>query len=364
MAGGPRPSLSASVPIPKEARKIIVRKLSPEFRQATELISFILPTTLPQGCVLIRNLYCGVNASDVNFTSGRYQSGGASSQPPFDAGFEACGIVAAIGSGVDGLSVGQSVATMQYGGFSEYTVVAAKHCFSIPRASPAVLSLLTSGLTASISLEQTARLQPGEIVLVTAAAGGTGQFFVQLAKAAGAHVIATCGGKDKESLLRRLGADRVVNYREEDLKQVLKREYPKGVNLVCELVGGDMFTTCLNALAPRGRLLIIGAVSQYSAGWKPSTHVGLPEKLLAKSTALLGFFLPMYASHFKRHLGKLLAALEAGKLQVALDPGNFEGIEAVFDAVDHLQSGRSMGKVYVKLAEGGVSPGQPASSRL
>ena len=260
--------------------------------------------------------------------------------------------------------MGQSVATMQYGGFSEYSLVSAKHCFIIPRPSPAVLSLLTSGLTASISLEQTAKLRSGEIVLVTAAAGGTGQFFVQLAKAAGAHVIATCGGKDKEALLRRLGADRVVNYREENLKQVLKTEYPKGVDLVCELVGGEMFKTCLNSLAPKGRLLIIGAVSQYSGGWKPSTHVGLPERLLTKSTALLGFFLPMYASHFKTHLNRLIAALENGKLQVELDPGNFEGISAVFDAVDHLQSGWSMGKVYVKLAQGDVLGSGGMNSKL
>ena len=66
-----------------------------------------------------------------------------------------------------------------------------------------------------------------ETVLVTAAAGGTGQFVVQLAKAAGNHVIATCGSPDKAEHLKRLGADRVINYKEEDLKAILKKEYPK-----------------------------------------------------------------------------------------------------------------------------------------
>ena len=66
-----------------------------------------------------------------------------------------------------------------------------------------------------------------ETVLVTAAAGGTGQFVVQLAKAAGNHVIATCGSPDKAEYLKRLGADRVINYKNEDLKAVLKKEYPK-----------------------------------------------------------------------------------------------------------------------------------------
>ncbi|KAH7622135.1 putative Prostaglandin reductase-3 [Nannochloris sp. 'desiccata'] len=331
-----------------QARKIIVTRLSPNFREATQIVTFPLPQ-IPEGCVLIKNLYCGINASDVNFTSGKYQRGGGPSEPPFDAGFEACGIVVGEGTGQKTLSIGQPVATMQYGGFSEYSIVPAKQCLPMRRAAPAVLALLTSGLTASISLEHTARLKSGEIVLVTAAAGGTGQFFVQLAKAKGAHVIATCGSNEKGQFLKSLGADRVINYKTESLKTVLKNEYPQGVNLVCELVGGEMFSTCLNALAPGGRLLIIGAVSQYSTGWKPSTHVGLPEKLLVRSASLLGFFLPMYAVHFKRHLAQLLDAVEGGKLHVELDPSNFVGLEAVFDAVEHLQRGQSMGKVYVTL---------------
>ena len=382
-----------AVVLPRQARKIVVTRLSPKFREATEIVTFPLPlvtttttdtTTadskfevLPEGWVLIKNLYCGINASDVNFTSGKYQRGGGPSEPPFDAGFEACGVVVAVGktpseknknkniestisrnsSTEHALCIGQPVATMQYGGFSEYSIVPAKQCLPMRRATPAVLALLTSGLTASISLEHTARLQYGETVLVTAAAGGTGQFFVQLAKAKGAHVIATCGSEEKRKFLKSLGADRVVNYKTENLKSVLKNEYPKGVDLVCELVGGEMFSTCVNALAPKGRLLIIGAVSQYSTGWKPSTHVGLPEKLLVKSASLLGFFLPMYAIHFKRHLAQLLEGYEAGKLHVEMDPSKFVGLEAVFDAVDHLQSGKSMGKVYVTLDPAAAAAG-------
>lgn len=340
-------------PIPKTARKVVVTTLSPDFRKATRIERFPLPTTavaLPPGTVLIRYLYCGINASDVNFTSGKYQTGGGPSQPPFDAGFEACGVVAAAAADVAGLTVGQPVATMQYGGFSEYTVLPAKVCIAVPRASPAVVALLTSGLTASISLERTARLRPGETVLITAAAGGTGQFYVQLAKAAGATVVAVAGGPEKVKLLRELGADRVIDYKAENLKQVLKKEYPKGVDVVCELVGGEMFNTCFSALkAGTGRLMVIGMVSQYASGWKPLTYTGLPEKLLARNTALLGFFLPMHAGHFRRHLAALLGALEAGKLRVALDPRRFVGLDAVFDAVDHLQSGRSVGKVVLAL---------------
>jgi len=158
--------------LPNQARKIIVTRLSPNFREATQIVTFpLFPLKIPEGFVLIKNFYCGINASDVNFTSGKYQRGGGPSKPPFDAGFEACGIVAAAGTGQNTLSIGQPVATMQYGGFSEYSLVPAKQCLPMRRATPAVLALLTSGLTASISLEETARLNSGEIVLVTAAAG-------------------------------------------------------------------------------------------------------------------------------------------------------------------------------------------------
>ena len=80
-------------------------------------------------------------------------------------------------------------------------------------------------------LEVVGELSSGETVLVTAAAGATGQLVVQLANQAGNHVIATCGGEDKAKLLRKLGADRVINYRNENIKAVLKKEYPKVTSL-------------------------------------------------------------------------------------------------------------------------------------
>lgn len=139
-------------------------------------------------------------------------------------------------------------------------------------------------------LQECGRLRKGETVLITAAAGGAGQFAVQLAKLAGCHVIATVGSEDKARLIRSLGADRAVNYRTEDLKAVLRAEYPRGVDVVWESVGGEWFGTCLNALAQKGRLIVIGAMSQYKGpdGWKPMPHRGLPEKVLNKSTTVTG----------------------------------------------------------------------------
>lgn len=123
-----------------------------------------------------------------------------------------------------GLQVGQPVATLTYGGFSEYATEKARFVVPVQAPTPEVVAFLTSGLTASIGLEQAA-LKQGETALVTAAAGGTGLFAVQLAKLAGLHVIGTCGSEEKADMLRGLGVDRVVNYKREDLKQVLCHIY-------------------------------------------------------------------------------------------------------------------------------------------
>lgn len=342
-------------PIPDEAQKIVVHDFSPDFIRATRVARYPVVRHPPPGTILVRNKYVGINASDVNFSSGLYQKMGA--QPsdqklPFDCGFEFCGICAATAPDVLNISVGEPVAAMLFGSFAEYILVPAKLAIRVPRIAPEIVALMTSGLTASIAIEHSARVQRGETVLITAAAGGTGQFFVQLSKAAGCHVIAVCGSEEKAKLLRQLGADRIINYRVEDIQSVLKSYYPSGVDVVFELVGGNMFDICLKSLGRKGRLIVIGAMSQYQQGWKPQVHAGIPERLLSKSASCIGFFLLHYSKYFKRHLSMLIESWQNKKLHVALDPvcQNFVGIEDIFRAVQHLQSGSSMGKVYVTLS--------------
>ncbi|KAI8532824.1 hypothetical protein RHMOL_Rhmol11G0244600 [Rhododendron molle] len=302
--------------------------------------------------VLVKIIYAGVNASDVNFSSGRYFSGNNNdldSRLPYDAGFEAVGIIAAVGDSVKNLKVGTPTALMTFGSYAEFTMVPSKHILPVPRPDPEVVAMLTSGLTASIALEKAAQMDSGKVVLVTAAAGGTGQFAVQLAKLAGNTVIATCGGKEKAMLLRDLGVDRVIDYKAEDIKTVLKKEFSKGVDIVYESVGGAMFDLCLNALAIYGRLVVIGMISQYQGehGWKPLNYTGLCEKILAKSQTVAGFFLVQYSSLWQEHLDKLFHLYSLGKLKVALDPRKFLGLHSVADAVEYLHSGKSVGKVVV-----------------
>ena len=347
---------SWAAPHGADAEALQVFQLSPDFRSAVRLVRAPLPALpLPPGKVLVRRLWAGVNASDVNFSSGRYFGGEAAAKAklPFAAGFETVGVVAAVGDAAAGWAPGMACGSFSYGGFAEFGLEDAATLLPVGDVpTPEAVALITSGLTASIALEQAARLRRGDVVLVTAAAGGTGMFAVQLAVAAGARVVATCGGAAKAALLRSLGAHRVIDHTRENVRAVLRAECPKGVDVVYESVGGEMFDTALASLAPRGRLVVIGAVSQYAAGWAaPSSHPGLTEKLLWRSAACVGFFLPLHARHFRRHMARLVAMHAAGTLRVALDPRPFRGLAQAADAVEHLHSGKSLGKVLLQVPQ-------------
>lgn len=338
--------------IPHSFEKVVVHTLSHNFRSATRIVRTELRLPLKPDHVLLKVIYAGVNASDVNFSSGRYFSGNGkdvTSLLPMDSGFEAVGIIAAIGDAVRNLKTGMPAAIMTFGGYAEFVMVPAKHILPVAKPDPEVLAMLTSGLTASIALEKAAQMESGKVVLVTAAAGATGQFAVQLAKLARNTVVATCGGNEKAKLLKDLGVDRVIDYKTEDIKAVLKKEFPKGTDIVYESVGGEMFDICLNALAVYGRLVVIGMISQYQGehGWKPRNYPGICEKLLAKSQTVSGFFLIQYAHLWQEHLDRLVNLFSSGKLKIAIDPKQFVGLHSVADAVEHLHSGKSAGKVVV-----------------
>lgn len=341
----------SDIHLPEFFEKIVVHTLSHDFRSATKVVRTQLNLAIKPHHALVKIIYAGVNASDVNYSSGRYFSGGSKevvTSLPFDAGFEAVGLIAAVGEHVH-LRVGTPVAVMTFGCYSEFVEVPAKHILLVPRPDAEVIGMLTSGLTASLAFEKAGKLKSGEVVLVTAAAGGTGQFAVQLAKLAGNMVVATCGGENKAAFLKSLGADRVIDYKKESIKDVLKKEFPNGVDIIYESVGGEMFSLCLNALAVFGRLIVIGMVSQYQGehGWTPGNYPGLCEKILAKSQTVAGFFLNNYIQFWNEHLNKLFDLYSSGKLKVSMDPKKFLGLASVADAVEHLHSGQSLGKVVV-----------------
>jgi NADPH-dependent curcumin reductase CurA len=243
-----------------------------------------------------------------------------------------------------------------YGAFAEHLISHERHLIKVPAAVPAILPITVCGLTASMALEYVGQMKHGETVLITAAAGATGQFAVQLAKLAGNHVIGTCSSDDKVEYLKSIGCDRPINYRKENVFDVLRKEYPKGVDLVFESVGGEMFETCVNNIAKRGRIIVIGAIAGYqdSSTWKhkPSkVTTPLPSKLLAKSASVRGFFLNDYYRETAAHTKKLNMLVQRGLLNAGVDPSNFVGLEDVPNAIDYMYERKNIGKLVVDLTK-------------
>ncbi len=332
--------------LPDTYRKVVATKFTTNFREAAAIVEEPLPTPEADE-VLVRNLYAGVNATDVNVSAGLYTPG---AQPPIDLGLEVLGEVVAVGDGVEHLQVGMPIIGMYTGaGYREYSIHKAAHVLPVPEPKPEYMALLLSGMTAAVGLNVTGEMKSGETVLVTAAAGGTGQIAVQLAKMAGNHVIGTCSTEEKAAFLRELGCDRVINYRQEDFATVIQEEYPNKLDIVYESVGRQMFDVALDNLAVRGRLVIIGAIAEYVSGPEVVNSPRIWTKLLAKSASVRGMFLPhFFFEHLPTELPKMIEMVATGKLRIQIDPTEFRGVDAVVDAVEFLHSGKNAGKVVVR----------------
>ncbi len=347
--------------IPKTYSKLVAVSLTTNFKEAVRVQKFETPSP-KSGELLVKARYAGINASDVNLTAGRYTPG---IQPPFDTGMEGIGEVVQVGADCSDYKPGDSVGYMTAGAFGEYLILPSKFAIPLPKIDPGFVPLMVSGLTASISLDTFGELKSGENVLVTAAAGGTGQFAVQLAKIAGCHVIGTCSSDEKVEFLKSIGCDRPINYKKEDLKAVLKKEYPKGVDVVYESIGGDMFDTCLKNLSTFGRLIIIGFISSYKGNsFAPPIKAPLQSILLSKSACVRGFFLFNHIKEVPMHFAKLAQLYMTGKLISTIDLGKghssgpFRGMQGILDGVDYLYSSKNAGKVVVEVN------GQDGDSKL
>ena len=345
----------ATKKLPAMYKKLVAVKLTQKFREAAKLVSAELQPPAPNE-VVIKNRYLGINASDINMTAGRYFT---SSQPPFDLGFEGVGEVVMKGDQCDDIKIGQPVAYMNFGAFADFVTINKHHAIPVTAAKPEVIPCLVSGLTAAISLDKVGEIKPDDKVLVTAAAGGTGQFAVQWAKKSGCHVIGTCSTDEKVDLLKRLGCDRPINTSKENLRDIMKGEYSSGVNVVYESVGGDVFDTCVDSLANKGKVIVIGYVKGYEmdAGFAKTKTATLPPKLLAKSASIRGFMLFQFTEHYKEYLGKLFQSEADGSIKALVDngvnhsKGPFKGLASITDAVEYLYTRKSRGKIYVELPE-------------
>ncbi len=331
----------------KEFRRIVIARIGDSFRDCTEIVA--APLREPEaGELRIRNHYAGVNGVyDQMMCLDRVEH--TKVVPPADTGVEAVGIVEACGTGVSAFRPGDAVATMVVGtAYRDWNICQAKDAIAIPAATPEVLALIPSGVSAMVALEQVGEMRRDEVVCVTAAAGGLGNILVQLAVNAGNHVVAVCGSDDKAARLADLGVARVVQYRREDLAEVLANEYADRLDLVLDSVGGPTFDVLVDNLAPLGRLVICG----YTSDRVPTRSVQqerIYTKLYWKAASIRGFMNYRFAEHAQDARRRLLDMLATGEIRPLVDDVACIGLESVADAVERLLAGDNTGKVVVDL---------------
>jgi len=252
------------------------------------------PTPKP-GQVKIAVRAVGLNYADTMFTKGQYFV-----RPTFPAipGLEAAGEVVALGEGVTSLRVGDRVMALGAGSYAEYMVAPAHYVYPLPAglSYEVAAALPIQGLTAHHVLSLAGRLSPGEAVLVHAAAGGVGSLAVQLARRMGASfIVGTVGSTAKEELVRGLGADLVVNYRESDFATRIRNDIKRGVDVALEMLGGsESYKRTLACLAPLGRMVVFGAATGDVRGTIE------PVGLMPKNLSVIGYYLTALLE--QRHL--------------------------------------------------------------
>jgi NADPH2:quinone reductase len=277
-----------------------------------------LPTPAPApGQVRIAIHAASLNFPDLLTVQNKYQVKPA---PPFVPGSEFSGVVDALGDGVRHLKLGDRVATIGVsGGFGTHACVEAANVMPLPPGfdlDDAAAFAFTYG-TSHHALVDRAGLRAGESVLVLGAAGGVGSAAVQIAKAAGARVIAAASSDEKCAFCRGLGADATIDTSREPLREALKAATEgKGPDVVYDPVGGELAEPAFRGIAWRGRYLVVG----FAAGSIPA----LPWNLaLLKGASIVGVFWGDFVRRepkaFRQSLGELFAWYAAGKVKPAID---------------------------------------------
>ncbi len=285
MVAMPSPTPPGSSPGTTSIRAVRCHAIDDDITTIT-LDSFELDPPGP-GEVQVRLKACAVNFPDILMIQGKYQF-----KPPlpFAPGGESAGDVAAIGDGVTEFAVGDRViVSSRYGGFAEALNVEVESVQPLPptMSYEAGASFQTAYLTAWVALVSRGNLQPGETVLVHGATGGVGLAAVDLAKQLGATVIATGGRDDKLAVVAERGADHVINYTMPDgslggfRDEVKALTDGRGVDVVYDPVGGDVFDESMRCVAIDARLLTIG----FTSGRWPQAAVNL---ILIKQLSVIG----------------------------------------------------------------------------
>ncbi|WP_439860544.1 NADPH:quinone oxidoreductase family protein [Pseudomonas sp. MBLB4136] len=295
--------------------------------------------------ILLEVHAAGVNFPDTLIIEGKYQF-----KPPFpfSPGGEAAGVVSAVGEKVGHLKVGDRVMALTgWGSFAEQVAVPGYNAMPIP-PSMGFVSAAAFGMTYGTSmhaLKQRANLRAGETLLVLGASGGVGLAAVEIGKAMGAKVIAATSSAEKLEVARAAGADELINYSEQSLKDEVKRlTGGQGADVIYDPVGGDQFDAAVRSIAWNGRLLVVG----FASGRIPELPVNLA---LLKGAAVVGVFWGAFAQRQPQdnaaNFQQLFAWHAEGKLKPLVS--QTFALEQAGAAIDCLGRRQAVGKLVVQI---------------
>jgi NADPH-dependent curcumin reductase CurA len=312
----------------------------------TELVRAPVPEPAA-GEALVRTTYVGIDAAARTWLDDQ-----PGYLPPVQLGevIRAAGIGEVVASRCDAYAVGDVVTTLT--GFAEYVLVR-DDVFStpIPEATDqlAIMSVYgPTGATAYFGMTGIGRPQPGETVVVSAAAGATGSVAGQIAKIAGARVVGIAGGPEKcQVVVDEFGFDACVDYRADNVAAALKQHCPRGVDVYFDNVGGPILDAVLSRLAPKARVVLCGVISSYLTGEHPgpANYVNL----LAKTALMQGFNALDQWGRFDEAFAALRRWEQEGRL--VHRETVWAGIESCVDALNGLFTGANIGKMLVKVGE-------------
>ncbi|MDD1506583.1 NADPH:quinone oxidoreductase family protein [Pseudomonas sp. CNPSo 3701] len=296
--------------------------------------------------VLIEVQAAGVNFPDTLIIEGKYQF-----KPPFpfSPGGEVAGVVGAVGDKVAHLKTGERVMALTgWGGFAEQVAAPAYNVLPVP-ASMDLTTAAAFGMTYGTSmhaLKQRAALKPGETLLVLGAAGGVGLAAVEIGKAMGAKVIAAASSAEKIEVARSAGADELINYSEQSLKDEVKRlTNGQGVDVIYDPVGGPLFEEAFRCMAWNGRFLVVGFAA---GGGIPALPANLP---LLKGASLVGVFWGSFAQRQPADNAENFRQLFAWHAEGKLKPlvSQTFPLARGGEAIDALGQRKAVGKLVVTI---------------
>jgi putative PIG3 family NAD(P)H quinone oxidoreductase len=297
-----------------------------------------------RGEVLIRIAAAGVNRPDCLQRRGLYPPPPGASDIP---GLEAAGSIAALADDVRDFAIGDRVcALLAGGGYAEYCAVPAAQCLPLPAGLDEIqaAALPETFFTVWTNVFQRGQLAAGECILIHGGASGIGTTAIQMASAFGARVYATCGSDEKRRFCERLGAERAINYREEQFAEVVRElRDGRGVNVILDMVGGSYFDDNIGLLEPDGRLVIIAVLGGSRA------EINLARIMRGRLTVTGSTLRARSPAHKGRIAGELRERvwpkLEAGELAPV--------VQATYPLADArlahelMESNRTMGKLVL-----------------